>query len=377
MKFVAKTLMGLENVLAKEIENLGGNNIEIVKRAVVFNGDIELMYKANLFLRSALRILVFIKKFDAKSPEELYEKTKSLNWTEFIGLNQTFAIDATVNSSIFTHSKFITYKVKDAIVDFYYEKYGRRPNISTYKPEIKINVRISEDQIELSLDSSGESLHKRGYKVESLDAPLSEVLAAGILLNTEFQNFENFLDPMCGSGTLLTEALMINTNFPANILREDFGFMTWNNFNNRLWKEIKEEALTQVHEPTIDFYAFDKNRKAIFATKKNLSMLKYGNRIKVDHKDFFKLKNCERFDFIIMNPPYDIRLKDDEILSFYTNIGDKLKQDCAPCIAWIFSGNIKALKMVGLKPDKKIKMMNGKIESDLRKFEVRPRNPKT
>ncbi|HHH52066.1 MAG TPA: class I SAM-dependent RNA methyltransferase, partial [Bacteroidetes bacterium] len=343
MKFVAKTLMGLENVLAKEIENLGGNNIEIVKRAVVFNGDIELMYKANLFLRSALRILVFIKKFDAKSPEELYEKTKSLNWTEFIGLNQTFAIDATVNSSIFTHSKFITYKVKDAIVDFYYEKYGRRPNISTYKPEIKINVRISEDQIELSLDSSGESLHKRGYKVESLDAPLSEVLAAGILLNTEFQNFENFLDPMCGSGTLLTEALMINTNFPANILREDFGFMTWNNFNNRLWKEIKEEALTQVHEPTIDFYAFDKNRKAIFATKKNLSMLKYGNRIKVDHKDFFKLKNCERFDFIIMNPPYDIRLKDDEILSFYTNIGDKLKQDCAPCIAWIFSGNIKAL----------------------------------
>lgn len=377
MKFVAKTLMGLENVLAKEIENLGGNNIEIVKRAVVFNGDIELMYKANLFLRSALRILVFIKKFDAKSPEELYEKTKSLNWTEFIGLNQTFAIDATVNSSIFTHSKFVTYKVKDAIVDFYYEKYGRRPNISTYKPEIKINVRISEDQIELSLDSSGESLHKRGYKVESLDAPLSEVLAAGILLNTEFQNFENFLDPMCGSGTLLTEALMINTNFPANILREDFGFMTWNNFNNRLWKEIKEEALTQVHEPTIDFYAFDKNRKAIFATKKNLSMLKYGNRIKVDHKDFFKLKNCERFDFIIMNPPYDIRLKDDEILSFYTNIGDKLKQDCAPCIAWIFSGNIKALKMVGLKPDKKIKMMNGKIESDLRKFEVRPRNPKT
>ncbi len=373
MKIIAKTLMGLEDVLAKEIRNLGVENIDIAKRAIVYEGNPELLYKSNLYLRSALRILVGIDDFTAKNEDELYENAKNIDWKNYLGLNQTFAIDTNVNSDIFTHSKYVAYKVKDAIADYYSEKYGRRPNVNTYEPDVKINVRIFKNNVEISLDSSGESLHRRGYKVEVLEAPLSEVLAAGILLHTDFESKSSFLDPMCGSGTFVTEALMINTNMAPNLLREKFGFMNWQNYDRRMWIDMKEKAKEQIKEPTIDFNAYDISRKAVFATKKNLSLLQYGDHVNVIKKDFFKLKDCKNIDFVIMNPPYDMRLKEDEIISFYQGIGDKLKQDCAPCEAWVFSGNIEALKRLGLRPSKKIKMMNGKIEAELRKFEVNPR----
>ncbi len=373
MKLIAKTLMGLEDVLAKEIKKLGGRNINIAKRAIIYEGDIEMLYKSNLHLRSALRILVGITGFTAKNEKELYEKTLNIDWKNHLGLNQTFAIDTNVNSDIFTHSKYVAYKVKDAIADYYTAKYGRRPNVNVDNPDVKINIRIFKNNVEISLDSSGEPLHKRGYKVEFLDAPLSEVLAAGILLHTDFESASHFLDPMCGSGTFVTEALMINTKMAPNLLREKFGFMNWQNYDRRLWNEIKEKAVEQIKKPAMIFEAFDISRKSVFATKKNLSMLKYGDTVNVVKKDFFKLKNCADTNFIILNPPYDIRLKEDEIISFYKNIGDKLKQDCAPCNAWIFSGNLDALKRLGLRPSVKIKMLNGKIESELRHFEVRPR----
>ncbi len=373
MKIIAKTLKGLEEVLSKEIHNLGVKDFTIAKRAVIYEGDLKLLYNSNLHLRSALRILVGIDDFTAENEDELYEKAKSIDWKKYLGLNQTFAIDTNVNSDIFTHSKYVAYKVKDAIADFYMEKSGRRPNVNTFEPDVKINVRIFKNNVEISLDSSGESLHRRGYKVEVLEAPLSEVLAAGILLHTDFETKIGFLDPMCGSGTLVTEALMINTGMAPNLLREKFGFMTWLNFERRMWNEIKEKAIEQIKEPSIDFNAYDISRKAIFSTKKNLSLLRYGDRVNVIKKDLFKLKDCHKIDFIIMNPPYDIRLKEEEIISFYQNIGDKLKQDCAPCDAWVFSGNIDALKRLGLRPSKKIKMMNGKIEAELRRFEVEPR----
>lgn len=370
MKIIAKTLTGLENVLQKEIEELGGKNIEIVKRAVIFEGDIELLYRANLHLRTAIRVLVAIAKFEAKDEKELYDKAKDIDWFQYLDLNQTFSFDTNVNSEVFTHSKYVAYKVKDALADSFTEKKGRRPNVNTYDPNVKFNVRIYNTDVEISLDSSGESLHLRGYKVDSQDAPLSEVLAAGILLNTNFSEKKYFLDPMCGSGTLLTEALMINIDMAPNYLREKFGFMGWNNFQQRLWNELKEKAKENIKAPTINFLGSDISRKAIFATKKNLSLIPYGDDVNISKKDFFKTNEFEKIDFVIMNPPYDLRIKEDEIVEFYQKIGDKLKQDCAPCDAWIFSGNITALKLIGLKASKKIKMMNGQLDAELRNFEI-------
>ena len=370
MKIIAKTLTGLELVLKKEIEDLGGSNIELGKRAVVFEGDLELLYKANLHLRTALRLLVTIAKFEAKDEIQLYENAKKIDWFQYLELKQTFSIDTNVNSEIFTHSKYVAYKVKDAIADVFTEKKGRRPNVNTYQPNVKFNVRIFNSMVEISLDSSGESLHLRGYKVEGLEAPLSEVLAAGILLQTNFKAKNNFWDPMCGSGTLISEALMIDTNMAPNAMRDYFGFMGWSNYQERLWTELKKEAQDKISKPSIKFVGTDISRKAVFATKRNLSLLPYGNEVEIYKKDFFKSKEGKDLDFIIMNPPYDIRLKEDEIVSFYKNIGDKLKQECAPCDAWIFSGNIPVLKQFGLKPSKKIKMMNGKLDAELRKFEI-------
>jgi len=362
--------MGLEPVLSQEIEQIGGNNIEIAKRAVIFEGDLELLYKANLHLRTAIRVLVAIAKFEAKDEDELYKKAKEIDWLKYFKLSQTFAIDTNVTSDTFRHSKYVAYKVKDAIADRFREVKGRRPNVNTYNPNAKFNVRIHNTTVEISLDSSGTSLHQRGYKIDSLEAPLSEVLAAGILLNTDFNTKKHFIDPMCGSGTLLTEALMINTNMAPNILRDNFGFMNWSNYKERLWMELIDNAKASITEPSIKFEGSDISRKAVFASKKNLSILPNGNNVTITKKDFFKLDSCKEKPFIIMNPPYDIRLKEDEIVEFYKKIGDKLKQDCAPCDAWIFSGNIPALKLFGLKPNKKIKLMNGKLDAELRYFDI-------
>ena len=370
MQLIAKTLYGLEDVLVKEIQALGTKNIEKLKRAVAFEGDMSMMYRANLHLRTALRILVKITEFKAGNEEDLYCKIKKINWNEFIGLKDSFAIDTNVSSPVFTHSKYVAYKVKDAIADFFREKTGRRPNVNVLEPDIKINIRIYNDTVTVSLDSSGESLHRRGYKIQTLDAPLNEVLAAGILLHTDFESYKSFADPMCGSGTLVTEALMINTNTAPNINREKFGFMTWSNFDRSLWQEIMENAKKLIKEPDIKFYASDSQRKAVFATKKNLMLIPHGDKVTVEKKDFFRFDRCDQVDFIIMNPPYDVRLKEEGIVDFYRRIGDKLKKDCAPCTAWIFSANIPALKMTGLKPSKKIPLMNGKLEAQLRKFEV-------
>lgn len=370
MKIIAKTLTGLEEVLQKEIEELGGKNIEIVKRAVVFEGDIELLYKANLHLRTAIRVLVAIAQFDAQNEDELYSQAKEIDWFKYLDLKQTFSFDTNVNSEIFTHSKYIAYKVKDALADKFTEKKGRRPNVNTYDPSVKFNIRIHNTSVEISLDSSGDSLHMRGYKVDSQEAPLSEVLAAGILLNTNFSEKKYFLDPMCGSGTLLTEALMINIDMAPNLLRDKFGFMGWKNFQQRLWNELITQAKDRIKSPSIKFQGCDIARKAMFATRKNLSLIPHGNAVELSKKDFFKNNEFNEFDFIIMNPPYDIRLKEDEIVEFYKKIGNKLKQDYAPCDAWIFSGNITALKLIGLKASKKIKLMNGQLDAELRKFDI-------
>ncbi|MGE5356012.1 MAG: THUMP domain-containing class I SAM-dependent RNA methyltransferase [Deltaproteobacteria bacterium] len=370
MLIIAKTFEGLEPVLEQEINLLGGKNIEVGKRAISFEGDKKLMYKANLYLRTAIKVLVNINHFTAKNEDQLYQKAKEFNWFDYLSLSQSFSIETNVSSDIFTHSKYVAYKIKDAIADKFKEKKGRRPNVNTYNPDVKFNVRIFQDQVDISLDSSGESLHLRGYKVEGLQAPLSEVLAAGILLNTDFKEYKDFLDPMCGSGTLLTEALMINTNTAPNLYRESFGFMSWNDYEPTMWSTLKTQAKTLIQEPTIVFKAMDIERKAVFATKKNLSMLKYGDHVAVESGDFFKYSKTDKHSFLIMNPPYDLRIETDEIINFYKEIGHKLKKGFVPSTAWIFSANIEALKHLGLKHAARFKLMNAKLPAELRKYEI-------
>ena len=370
MNLIAKTYEGFEILLQKELESLGAQNIRVLKRAVEFDGDRKMLYKSNLHLRTAVKILVNIASFKASNETELYENAKKISWFDHMGTFQSFAIDTVVKSEIFTHSKYVAYKVKDAIADHFREKRGRRPNVNTYDPDVRFNVRIFNDEVDISLDSSGSSLHLRGYRVETLIAPLSGVLAAGILMFSEFDKFDTFLDPMCGSGTLSTEALMINTNTAPNLHREKFGFMGWSDYEPSLWQSLREEALSSITEPTMRFMASDIDRKAVFASKKNLSLLTHGDKVAVKHGDFFKLKGISENAVIIINPPYDMRIESDDIIKLYTEIGDKLKQEFSGATAWVFSANLEALKFIGLKPTKKIKLMNGKLEAELRKFEL-------
>lgn len=370
MKLIAKTYEGLEPVLQKELEELGANNILAGKRAVTYDGDKEMLYRSNLHLRTAIKILVHIEHFEAKNEDQLYNKAKDFDWFQYLNLSQTFSIETSVNSEIFRHSKYVAYRVKDAIADKFTDKKGRRPNVNTYNPDVKFNIKIFNDQVEISLDSSGDSLHMRGYKVEGLTAPLSEVLAAGILLNSNFQEFTDFLDPMCGSGTLVTEALMINTSTAPNIFRERFGFMSWRDFEYSLWERLKTEAKEKTTKPTISFKGMDIDRKAVFASKKNLSMLPHGDMVNIENGDFFKYNKCPEHRFLMFNPPYDLRIQTDEIINFYMEIGNKLKKEFVPATAWIFSANLEALKHVGLKHTTKVKLMNAKLPAELRKYDV-------
>jgi len=237
-ELIAKTFMGLEPVLAKELTQLGANNVQIGRRMVSFTGDKELMYRANFQLHTAIRILKPIAHFKALSADDVYEEVKKIDWTEYLGLENTFAVDSVVFSEEFRHSKFVSYKVKDAIVDQFRESTGKRPNISITNPDIKLNMHIADDQCTLSLDSSGESLHRRGYRQESVDAPLNEVLAAGMILMTGWQGETDFIDPMCGSGTLLIEAALIARNMAPGLFRKKYAFEKWAEFDKELFDEI-------------------------------------------------------------------------------------------------------------------------------------------
>lgn len=370
MQLIAKTYEGLENQLYEEVIGLGASNVIKSKRAVIYNGDQKLVYESNLKLRTALRILVNINSFKAVNQDELYNKAKKIDWKSFMSVNQSFSIDTVVKSTYFTHSKFVAYKVKDAIVDYFKEKYNRRPNVNTISGDVKFNVKVNEDFVEISLDSSGDSLHLRGYKVDDHAAPLSEVLAAGILLNTDFKSFKSVYDPMCGSGTILTEGFMVDCNIAPNIYREHFGFMNWLDFDRPLWDSIKRNSNNNTQAPTLQYFGTDISRKAVFSTMKNISVFGNNQAFNISAADFLKSKPIVSEGCLIFNPPYDIRLQSDDINSLYKEIGDKLKHDFKNSVAWIFSANTEALKNIGLKPKVKIKLMNGKLPAELRKYEL-------
>ena len=368
--FLAKTLHGLEEVLAKELHEIGAKDITILKRAVSFTGNKKLMYRANLELRTAMRILVPFQSFRVRHESALYNKIRTIDWSEFMNVDDTLAIDGVTNSKYFTHSKYIALKTKDAIVDQFRDKYGKRPNVNTYNPTLRVNVHINEDQCTISLDSSGESLHKRGYRKETLEAPINEVLAAGMIQLSGWKKDCNFIDVMCGSGTILFEALLYARNIPPQYRRDYFCFKKWKDFDEKLWNEVVKEAKERECDFKYKIMGFDKDFQAIRVTERNMEEAGLVGQIELKRKKLELLKPPAEKGILIMNPPYGERLEDKEINQFYEMIGERLKHNFMGYEAWIISSNNEALKHVGLRPSRRISLYNGALDCRFLKFEL-------
>lgn len=367
---VAKTLYGFEPILAKELRALGAMDIKEGIRNVQFSGDKGFMYKANLSLRTAIKILKPFKTFRITSEDDLYREVKKIQWEDYMEVTDTLAIDATVHSEKFTHSKFIAQKTKDAIVDRFREKFEKRPDVDLDFPTLRINVHIENQTCNLAFDSSGQSLHKRGYKTATNIAPINEVLAAGLLLLSGWDGQCDFLDPMCGSGTVLIEAAMIACNIPPNLNRKEFAFEKWKDWDVDLFEKIEESVLKKVRDFHFTITGYDKAPSAVHKAIDNVENANLSEFIKVEQQDFFESeKERERRLHIVFNPPYGERL-DIDMPAFYKNIGDTLKQNYPNTEAWFITSNLEAIKNVGLRPSRKIKLYNGALESRFLKYEI-------
>lgn len=365
---VAKTLFGFEEILAKELRNLGGGNVTEGIRSVSFEGDTGFMYKANLCLRTAIKILKPIHSFYVRDENDLYKKVYAMEWSEYLSPDITFAIDATVHSDSFTHSLYVSQKTKDAIVDKFREMDGRRPSVDIKFPDVRINIHIQKNQCNIALDTSGRSLHQRGYRTATNIAPINEVLAAGLLLLSGWDGQCDFLDPMCGSGTFLTEAAMIACNIPANINRKEFAFEKWDDFDEELFEKIVDVCLNKTREFHHKIIGYDKAPSAVRKAQENVLNANLSEYITIARENFFKTeKPTEDHLHIVFNPPYGERLNI-EMEEFYGLIGDTLKQKYSGTDAWFITSNLEALKFVGLRPSRKIKVFNSHLESRLVKY---------
>lgn len=368
---IAKTLFGMEDLLEKELRELGASSIEKGVRNVTFEGDNGFMYKANLCCRTAIKILKPIKSFNVFNEEDLYKKVYEIPWETYMEVNGTLAVNATVFSEQFTHSQYMALKTKDAIVDRFRDREGIRPDVDLDHPTLRINVHIDRNICTISLDSSGESLHKRGYKLSATLAPINEVLAAGIIMLSGWKGQCDFLDPMCGSGTFLTEAAMIACNIPPNLNRDEFGFETWPDFDADLYELIEASAIKKIRDFHFKIYGFDLDEVAVQKSKENIKNANLQEFVSVKVQDFFdSKKEDDRYLHIIFNPPYDERLAIKNIEEFYGKIGTTLKHGYPGSQAWMITSNMEALKNVGLRPSQRIKLFNGKLESKLVKYEL-------
>lgn len=369
-KMIAKTFFGFEEILAQELKNLGAANVETGVRMVSFYGDKGFMYKANIALRTALKILKPIKEFRAFNEQSLYKGVQSIDWSDFISENQTFVIDTTVNSEVFNHSQFVALKAKDAIVDQFRDKFGKRPSIDKDFPDLRINIHIQKEICSVSLDTSGSSLHHRGYRTATNIAPINEVLAAGMLLLAGWDGQSDFLDPMCGSGTILAEAAIIACNIPANINRKEFAFEKWNDWDNDLFDKITDSLLNKTRDFHHTLKGYDKAPSAVAKAKDNIKNANLDEYVTVQQQNFFDTKKeTDTKLFMLFNPPYGERL-DIDLERFYQEIGDTFKQNYPNTEAWFITANLEALKFVGLRPSRKIKLFNGKLEARLVKYEI-------
>ena len=374
---LAKTFKGLEEVLAQELIELGANDVLIERRAVSFRGDKALLYRANFCLRTALRILVPIQtaslrlspKGKREKPEDLlYELVKGVEWSRYMTVDTTFAIDATVYSETFRNSRFVTYRVKDAIVDYWSEKAGRRPNVSVENPDMLLNIHIADQQVTLSLDSSGESLHKRGYRVATTEAPMSEVLAAGMLLLAGWKGQSDFYDPMCGSGTLPIEAALIARNIAPGVFRQSYAFEKWPDFDVELWNDIYNDD-SQEREFVHKIYGSDASFYAVQQAAKNVKAAGVQKDIELKQIRLEELKGGA--GLVMINPPYGERLASNKDMEeLYGRIGTALKHQFTGSTAWIISSNAAAMKCIGLKPSRKLHLLNGELDCQFNQYEL-------
>lgn len=366
-ELIAKTFMGLEQVLAQELTQLGANNVQIGRRMVSFTGNKETMYRANFQLHTAIRILKPIAHFKAKSAEDMYNEVRKIDWSVYIQEGKTFSVDSVVYSEDFRNSRFVTYKVKDAIVDQFREKTGKRPNISVTNPDIRLNIHIAEDNATLSLDSSGESLHRRGYRQESVEAPLNEVLAAGMILMTGWHGECDFIDPMCGSGTLLVEAALIARNISPGVYRKEFAFEKWPDFDQDLFDAIYNDD-SQEREFNHHIYGYDVDIKAVNTARMNVKAAGLSKDISVEERDFKEFTQPAEKSIMVTNPPYGERISTPNLLATYHMIGERLKNAFKGNEAWILSYREECFQAIGLKPSLKIPVYNGSLECEFRKY---------
>ena len=365
---VAKTLFGFEELLERELIRLGAMHVKKGVRNVSFEGDKGFMYKANLALRTAIKILKPIKTFRVKNEQDLYDQVYKMPWNTYLKASGTLAINATVHSEAFTHSHYVALKTKDAIVDKFRETDGQRPNIDLRFPDLKINVHIDRQVCTISLDSSGESLHKRGYKTATNIAPINEVLAAGLVMLSGWDGQSDFMDPMCGSGTILAEAAMIACNIPPNLMRKEFAYERWEDWDVELFEKIEGSLLSKTRDFHHKMYGYDKSPSAVAKAKDNIKNAHLDEFITIQHEDFFKTQKAgENKLHMVFNPPYGERL-DINMEEFYKDIGDTLKQSYPGTDAWFITSNLEAIKHVGLRPSRKIHLMNAKLEARLVKY---------
>jgi putative N6-adenine-specific DNA methylase len=366
----ATTFHGLEDVLVNELMKLGARDIVPFKRGVSFTGDKGFMYKANLCLCTALKVLVPIYSFTANNEHELYDKMKEYEWEELLNSDETLAINATVNSDEFNHSLYVSQKTKDAICDRFVEKFDVRPNVDLDRPTVRIYVHIFRNQVNVSLDSSGDSLFKRGYRVDIDTAPMKEVLAAGMVLLSNWQPHLPLIDGMCGSGTLGIEAALYANNIPPGVFREEFGFMKWHDFDKELWDKIYESSINRIKDDMPNIISSDIDIVPLEMAKRNGAVAKVDDVIQYEHISFFDLMPTKPHGTILLNPPYDERIKMEDTNAFYKQIGDKLKKDFGGWTCWIISSNMEAIKSIGLHPSKKMTLFNASLECKLLKYEM-------
>lgn len=371
-ELIAKTFQGLEPLLAQELTELGASDIQIGRRMVTFSGDKEMMYRANFCLRTAIRVLKPIKLFKAKSADDVYEAVKAIDWTEYLTPETTFAVDSVVFSPEFRHSKFVAYKVKDAIVDQFRERTGSRPNVSVSNPDIQLHIHISDYDATLALDSSGESLHRRGYRQETVAAPLNEVLAAGIILMTGWRGESDFLDPFCGSGTLCIEAALIARGIAPGVFRQGYAFEKWPDFDRDLFERIYNDDSND-REFEHHIYGRDNDPKAVGIARRNVRAAGLSKDITIDEADFREVPLLstdgeQSTPLIITNPPYGERITSPDLLGLYKTIGQKLKREFTGGEAWILSYREECFEEIGLRPSLKTPLYNGSLECELRKY---------
>ncbi|MBR5777139.1 MAG: RNA methyltransferase [Bacteroidales bacterium] len=369
-KMIGKTMFGLEEILAEELRNLGAQDIEPINRAVAFTGTMETLYKANYCCRTALAILKPFAEFEANNEQELYDNVNQIKWEQIMDVDCTFFIESAANSKIFTNSYYAALKTKDAIVDRFRRMFGRRPTIETENADYKFNLHITNNKVTLLMNSSGDSLHKRGYRQGVGIAPINEVLAAGLIQLSGWKADSNFYDPMCGSGTLLIEAAMYANNIPAQYYRKKFGFMKWKNYTPSEWKSVKEKADRNIKDFDYEICGCDIDRNVLEQAEKNLRFTKLHHDVCLYHDSFQNQDAPEGECMIITNPPYGERITIDDLNSLYSSIGDKFKSFGNGKTAWLITSDFRAMKNIGLKPSRKIQLYNGALECRFLKFDL-------